>query len=58
MTIHGRGASQPTAEFDVNAIEATASFITYLYRLCDEPAETERDHRLEPPSPPRRNDNC
>ena len=48
-TIHGRGANSSRPQEGVNAIEAAASFITYLYRLCDEPAETERDDRFEPP---------
>ena len=48
-TIHGRGANSSRPQDGVNAIEAAASFVTYLYRLCDELAETERDDRFEPP---------
>ena len=48
-TIHGREAHSSRPQDGVNAIEAAASFVTYLYRLCDELAETERDDRFEPP---------
>ncbi|MGB0631829.1 MAG: acetylornithine deacetylase [Alphaproteobacteria bacterium] len=48
-TIHGREAHSSRPQDGVNAIEAAASFVSYLYRLCDELAETERDERFEPP---------
>ena len=48
-TIHGREAHSSRPQDGVNAIEAAASFVSYLYRLCDELAETERDDRFEPP---------
>ena len=48
-TIRGREAHSSRPQDGVNAIEAAASFVTYLYRLCDELAETERDDRFEPP---------
>ena len=48
-TIHGREAHSSRPQDGVNAIEAAASFVSYLYRLCDELAETECDDRFEPP---------
>ena len=48
-TIHGREAHSSRPQDGVNAIEAAASFVSYLYRLCDELAEIERDERFEPP---------
>ena len=48
-TIDGREAHSSRPQDGVNAIEAAASFVTYLYRLSDELAETERDDRFEPP---------
>ena len=48
-TIHGREAHSSRPDDGVNAIEAAASFVSFLYRLCDELSETERDERFEPP---------
>ena len=48
-TFHGREAHSSRPQDGVNAIEAAASFVSFLYRLCDELAETERDDRFEPP---------
>ena len=48
-TIHGREAHSSRPQDGVNAIEAAASFVSFLYHLCDELAKTERDDRFEPP---------
>ena len=48
-TFHGREAHSSRPQDGVNAIEAAASFVSFLYRLCNELAETERDDRFEPP---------
>lgn len=48
-TVRGREAHSSRPQDGVNAIDAAASLVSYLYRLCDELAETARDDRFEPP---------
>jgi acetylornithine deacetylase len=48
-TVRGREAHSSRPQDGVNAISAAASLVSYLYRLCDELAETDRDDRFEPP---------
>ena len=48
-TVRGREAHSSRPRDGVNAISAAASLVSYLYRLCDELAETDRDDRFEPP---------
>lgn len=48
-TVRGREAHSSRPQDGVNAIEAAASLVSYLYRLCDELAATDRDDRFEPP---------
>jgi acetylornithine deacetylase len=48
-TIRGREAHSSRPQDGVNAIEVAAALVSYLYRLCDELAATERDDRFEPP---------
>lgn len=48
-TIRGREAHSSRPQDGVNAIEAASALVSYLYRLCDELAATERDDRFEPP---------
>lgn len=48
-TVRGREAHSSRPQDGVNAIGAAASLVTYLYRLCDELAATDRDDRFEPP---------
>jgi acetylornithine deacetylase len=48
-TVRGREAHSSRPQDGVNAIGAAASLVSYLYRLCDELAETDRDVRFEPP---------
>lgn len=48
-TIRGREAHSSRPQDGVNAIEAAAGLVSYLYNLCDELAATERDDRFEPP---------
>lgn len=48
-TIRGREAHSSRPQDGVNAIEAASALVSYLYRLGDELAETERDDRFEPP---------
>ncbi len=48
-TVRGREAHSSRPQDGVNAIGAAASLVSYLYRLCDDLAETARDDRFEPP---------
>lgn len=48
-TVRGREAHSSSPQDGVNAIDAAASLVSYLYRLCDELAKTVRDDRFEPP---------
>ena len=48
-TVRGREAHSSRPQDGVNAIDAAASLVSYLYRLCDELAKTARDDRFEPP---------
>lgn len=48
-TVRGREAHSSRPQDGVNAIDAAASLVSYLYRLCDELAVTDRDDRFEPP---------
>ena len=48
-TVRGREAHSSRPQEGVNAISAAASLVSYLYRLCDELADTDRDDRFEPP---------
>lgn len=48
-TIRGREAHSSRPQDGVNAIGAAAALVSYLYRLCDELAATDRDDRFEPP---------
>jgi acetylornithine deacetylase len=48
-TVRGREAHSSRPQDGVNAIDTAASLVSYLYRLCDELAETARDDRFEPP---------
>jgi len=48
-TVRGHEAHSSRPQDGANAIEATAAFVSFLYRLCDELAATERDDRFEPP---------
>ena len=48
-TVRGREAHSSRPRDGVNAISAAASLVSYLYLLCDELAETDRDDRFEPP---------
>ena len=48
-TVRGREAHSSRPQDGVNAIDTAASLVSYLYRLCDELAETARDERFEPP---------
>jgi acetylornithine deacetylase len=48
-TVRGREAHSSRPQDGANAIEAAAAFVSFLYRLCDELAVTERDDRFEPP---------
>jgi acetylornithine deacetylase len=48
-TIRGREAHSSRPQDGVNAIEAAAALVSFLYRLCDELATTERDDRFDPP---------
>jgi acetylornithine deacetylase len=48
-TVRGREAHSSRLQDGVNAIDTAASLVSYLYRLCDELAETARDDRFEPP---------
>ena len=47
--VRGREAHSSRPRDGANAISAAASLVSYLYRLCDELAETDRDDRFEPP---------
>ncbi len=48
-TVRGREAHSSRPQDGVNAIGAATSLVSYLYRLCDDLAETARDDRFEPP---------
>lgn len=48
-TVRGREAHSSRPHDGVNAIGAAAALVSYLYRLCDELAVTERDERFDPP---------
>ena len=48
-TVRGREAHSSRPQDGVNAIGAAASLVSYLYRLCDDLAETARYDRFEPP---------
>ncbi len=48
-TVRGREAHSSRPQDGVNAIGAAAALVSYLYRLCDELAATDRDERFDPP---------
>lgn len=48
-TVRGREAHSSRPQDGVNAIGAAAALVSYLYRLCDELAATDRDARFDPP---------
>ena len=47
--VRGREAHSSRPQDGANAIGAAAAIASYLYRLCDDLAETERDERFDPP---------
>ena len=48
-TVRGLEAHSSRPRDGANAIAAAAEIVSYLYRLCDELAKTERDERFDPP---------
>ena len=48
-TIRGREAHSSDPQNGVNAIQFASALVSYLYRLCDEIAATEKDERFDPP---------